>query len=81
MPLADLVKTLAELRAAVKAYRAALAQYESWQILVDEGDPIDGRARRTLNRLYTDKQAERDAVQRTARRVMDEAMRLADLHK
>ena len=81
MPLADLIVTLADLRAAVKAYRAALAQYESWQLAIDEDDPIDGRAARALNRLYADKQAERDAVQRAARRVMDEAMRLADMKK
>jgi len=67
---------LADLRIAVLAYEAALAQYRSWELAIDEGD-LDSPSR-SLSRLMRDKDDERQAVGRTAKRVIDEAIKLTE---
>lgn len=68
-----------DLNKAIEAYQAALAQFRSWDLAIDEGD-LD-RPSHALTRLLRDKDNEREAVGRTAKRVIDEAIKLAAKHR
>lgn len=74
-----LTALLAELKTAVAAYQAAEKRVNSWEIVLDEGDPIDWRARRALDSLYNDKSKEIKALNAAEKKVIDLAARIAAL--
>ena len=50
---------------AAENYEAAKQKIEGWSIALDEGDPVDWKARVALDGLYKKKQKEYDRLQAT----------------